>query len=123
MKKLSMLGVVVGGAFLCAAPISLDWSPAKLGLSVETAQARIGRPLTPFSVAGVNRRMNRRAYYGGYGGYYGQAYAQQPYYEQVYAQQPYYAGQAYASSYRPLYNYAPAYGGYVPGYRYGWQRW
>jgi hypothetical protein len=173
MKKLSMLGVVVGGAFLCAAPISLDWSPAKLGLSVETAQARIGRPLTPFSVAGVNRRMNRRAYYGGYGGYYGQAYAQQPYYEQVYAQQPYdeqayaqqpyyeqvyaqqpyyeqvngqqpyneqayaqqpyyeqvyaqqpyYVGQAYASSYRPLYNYAPAYGGYVPGYRYGWQRW
>jgi hypothetical protein len=143
MKKLSMLGVVVGGAFLCAAPISLDWSPAKLGLSVETAQARIGRPLTPFSVAGVNRRMNRRAYYGGYGGYYGQAYAQQPYYEQVYAQQPYdeqayaqqpyyeqvyaqqpyYAGLAYASSYRPLYNYAPAYGGYVPGYRYGWQRW
>jgi hypothetical protein len=65
MKKVSMLGIVAGAALLCAAPISLHWSPAKeLGLSVDTAQARIGRPLTPMSVAGVNRRMHRRAYYG-----------------------------------------------------------
>jgi hypothetical protein len=72
MRKLSMLGMIVGASFLCAAPISLHWSPAKqLGLSVDTAQARIGRPLTPFSIAGVHRRMYRRAYYGGYGGYYG----------------------------------------------------
>jgi hypothetical protein len=61
--------------------------------------------------------------------YAGQAYAQpyvgevyaQPYAGQVYAQP--YAGEVYASSYHRLYNYAPAYGGYVPGYRYGWQRW
>jgi hypothetical protein len=33
-------------------------------LSVDTADARVGRPLTPMSVAGVNRRVNRRAYYG-----------------------------------------------------------
>ena len=68
MKKLSTLGMITGAALLCAAPISLHWSPAKeLGLSVDTAQARIGRPLTPMSVAGVNRRMNRRAYaYGAY---------------------------------------------------------
>ena len=65
MKKLTVLGVVVAAAVLCAAPLSLHWSPAKtLSLSVDTASARIGRPLTPMSVAGVNRRVNRRAYYG-----------------------------------------------------------
>lgn len=60
---------------LCAAPVSLRLSPAgQLSLSVDTASAVIGRPLTPMSVAGVNRRAHRRAYrhqyYGyGYGGY------------------------------------------------------
>ena len=89
MTKLSMLSTVVGATLLCAAPISLHWSPTKqLDVSLDTAQARIGRPLTPFSVAGVNRRMNRRAYYGGYGGYYGYhrpyyAYAR-PYYHRGY---------------------------------------
>jgi hypothetical protein len=72
MKKLSMLGMVGGAALLCAAPVSLHWSPAKqFGWSLDTAQARIGRPLTPMSVAGVNRRMHRRAYYGSYGANYG----------------------------------------------------
>jgi hypothetical protein len=90
MKKLSMLGMIAGAALLCAAPISLHWSPTKqFGWSLDTAQARIGRPLTPFSVAGVNRRMNRRAYYGAYGTYYGgyhhpyYAYAR-PYYHRGY---------------------------------------
>ena len=65
MKKLTVLGVVVAAAVLCAAPLSPHWSPAKtLSLSVDTASARLGRPLTPMSVAGVNRRVNRRAYYG-----------------------------------------------------------
>src|SRR5262249_56825196 len=36
-----------------------------VSLSVESAQARVGRPLTPVSVAGVARRQTRRAY--GYG--------------------------------------------------------
>jgi hypothetical protein len=31
---------------------------------VSQADARVGRPLTPMSVAGVARRTNRRAYYG-----------------------------------------------------------
>ena len=58
----------IAASLLCAAPISLHWSPTQAPqFSVDGAQARIGRPLTPFSVAGVNRRMNRRAYYGGYG--------------------------------------------------------
>ena len=66
MKKLSLLGATLGAALLCAAvPYSLSWSPAKtLSLSVDTADARIGRPLTPMSVAGVNRRVHRRAYVG-----------------------------------------------------------
>jgi len=65
MNKLMLLGVVLGATFLSAAPISFQWSSARLGLiSVDTAQARIGRPGTPMSVAGVNRRINRRGYYG-----------------------------------------------------------
>jgi hypothetical protein len=65
MKKLSALATVVVAALLCSAPVTLHWSPAKtLSLSVDTADARVGRPLTPMSVAGVNRRVNRRAYYG-----------------------------------------------------------
>jgi hypothetical protein len=67
MKKLTLLGVVLSGALLAAAPVSLHWSPAKtlsLSLSLDKAEARVGRPLTPGSVAGVNRRVHRRAYYG-----------------------------------------------------------
>ena len=65
MSRLSALGTLVTAVLLCAAPFSLHWSPAKtLSLSVDSADARIGRPLTPGSVAGVNRRVHRRAYYG-----------------------------------------------------------
>jgi len=65
MKSLSALGMIAAATLFCAAPLSLHWSPAKsLSLSVDTADARVGRPLTPMSVAGVNRRVHRRAYYG-----------------------------------------------------------
>jgi len=65
MKKLSLLGVTLSAALLAAAPFSIQWSTAKiLTVSLNTADARIGRPLTPGSVAGVNRRVHRRAYYG-----------------------------------------------------------
>src|SRR4030095_10789754 len=78
MKKISVIGAtLVAAAVLCAAPISLHLSQDKgLSLSVDKARARIGRPLTPGSVAGVHRRYERRAYRrGSYGhGYYGQAY-------------------------------------------------
>jgi hypothetical protein len=49
--------------------LSVDWSgPGGVSLSVENAQARVGRPLTPVSVAGVARRQYRRGAYGyGYG--------------------------------------------------------
>ena len=72
---------------LCAAPISLHLSQDKgMSLSADKAQARIGRPLTPGSVAGVHRRYERRAYRRGYygqgsygrGGYYGSSQAAAP---------------------------------------------
>jgi hypothetical protein len=63
MKRLSALGMTAAAAFFCAAPLSLHWSPTKTpSLSVDTADARVGRPLTPMSVAGVNRRAMRRTY-------------------------------------------------------------
>ena len=76
MKNISVIGAtLVAAAVLCAAPISLHQSQDKgLSLSVDKALARIGRPLTPGSVAGVHRRYERRAYRGGYYGHgnYGQ---------------------------------------------------
>ena len=80
MKKLSVIGAtLVGALVLCAAPIALQQSQDKgLSLSLDKAQARIGRPLTPGSVAGVHRRVERRAYrrgyYGGGYGHYGYGY-------------------------------------------------
>jgi hypothetical protein len=41
-----------------------NFSPTASSSFVSQADARVGRPLTPMSVAGVNRRQNRRAYYG-----------------------------------------------------------
>jgi hypothetical protein len=93
--------------FACATMLSIDWTEQKgVSLSVESAQARVGRPLTPVSVAGVARRQGRRAAIGaaaigaaavGAGvvgaGYYG---ATAPYYGSggPYA---YYGGQDYAT--------------------------
>jgi hypothetical protein len=62
MKKLSTLGIIVGAALLTATPFSVQWSQKNVTLSLDSADARIGRPLTPGSIAGVNRRVHRRAY-------------------------------------------------------------
>jgi hypothetical protein len=65
MNKLTLLSVALGAALLAVAPFSLTWSPTKaLSVSLDKAEARVGRPLTPGSVAGVNRRVHRRAHYG-----------------------------------------------------------
>jgi hypothetical protein len=67
MNRVRILGVACGAALLCALPVSIEWSQTKApSLALESAQARIGRPATPLSVAGVNRRVHRRAYYGAY---------------------------------------------------------
>ena len=69
MKQVSLTKAAIATAtFACAALLSFGWSEQRgLSLSVESAEARVGRPLTPVSVAGVARRQNRRAAYG-YGG-------------------------------------------------------
>src|SRR6516165_828769 len=70
MKQMSIGKVAIATAtFACTALLSVGWSEQRgVSLGVESAQARIGRPLTPFSVAGVARRQYRRAAYGyGYG--------------------------------------------------------
>ncbi len=82
-KKLSL----AASAFAFAALFSFSWSEQRISLSIEGAEARVGRPLTPVSVAGVARRQYRRAaigtaaavgagaaYYGGAGYYAGSPY-------------------------------------------------
>ena len=62
-----MKWAIAGSTVVCATLFSFGWSEQHgASLSVESVQARVGRPLTPVSVAGVARRQNRRAaYYGG----------------------------------------------------------
>jgi hypothetical protein len=75
MKKSSIVPCLLGAAILSAAPVSLQWSPVKaLSLSVDSASARVGRPLTPVSVAGVARRTTRRHVYYGAQAYHPHAY-------------------------------------------------
>jgi BA14K-like protein len=104
MRNLILIGTtVIGATILSAAPYSVKWSAEKqspqhsLSVSLDTANAVIGRPLTPGSVAGVHRRVGRRTarrgYYGaaaaagaiGAGAYYG-GYGSNQYYD-------YYQGQ------------------------------
>jgi hypothetical protein len=62
--SLTKIAIAVS-TFACAGVLSIGWSEQRgVALSVDEAQARVGRPLTPVSVAGVARRQNRRAVYG-----------------------------------------------------------
>ena len=64
-RNAKLLGLIVTAMLLTAAPLSPHYSSAKvLSVSLDRAEARVGRPLTPMSVAGVHRRAHRRAYYG-----------------------------------------------------------
>ena len=58
MKKISVIGAtLLGAAVLVATPVSLhQYRDTGLSLSVDKAQAVIGRPLSAGSVAGVHRR-------------------------------------------------------------------
>ena len=117
MKVVTVGATALFACVLCATPLSLRLSPeGNVSLSMDSASAVIGRPLTPFSVAGVHRRAERHAYrrgYYGYGAYYNP-------YRYGYAYQPY---SYYGSGYR---TYQPRYGyGYQPwsGYGYAYQPW
>jgi hypothetical protein len=64
-RNVKLLGLLVTAALMTGIPASVQYSPTEmLSVSLDRAEARIGRPLTPGSVAGVNRRVHRRAYYG-----------------------------------------------------------
>jgi hypothetical protein len=53
---------IAASAFACAALLSFSWSEqGGISISIKSAQARVGRPLTPMSAAGV---ATRRAVYG-----------------------------------------------------------
>ena len=140
MKSVTTFGIISAAVF-CAAPLSVHWSPAKSpSLSVDTADARVGRPLTPMSVAGVNRRVHRRAYYGaaagaaavgtlaagaasahGYGYGYDNGYADNAHVDNGYVDNGYAApvadlgAPAYGYGYGG-YSYAPVYGYAAPAY-------
>jgi hypothetical protein len=66
MTKIRWTKIAIAiSTFAGAALLSFGWSEQRgVSFSVESAQARVGRPLTPVSVAGVARRQNRRAAYG-----------------------------------------------------------
>jgi hypothetical protein len=65
MKQNLRKVTLAASTFLFAGLFSFGWSEQSgFSLSVEKAEARVGRPLTPVSVAGVARRQNRRAGYG-----------------------------------------------------------
>jgi hypothetical protein len=133
MSKLVTAGVTaLCACILCAVPFSVSFSPrGSVSLSLDRAAAVIGRPLTPFSIAGVHRRAARRAYwsgaygyggaYGGYGAYGYGAYRPWRYGYGTY--QPGYYGYGYGT-YQPSY-YGYGYGTYrhrYYGYGYGTYR-
>jgi hypothetical protein len=65
MKQNLRKGTLAASTFAFAALFSFGWSQQSgVSLSVEKAEARVGRPLTPMSVAGVARRQHRRAAIG-----------------------------------------------------------
>jgi len=66
MKTISPRQAILASAVLVAGVLtSVQWQGDRVTVSVDTAQARVGRPLTPVSVAGVARRTTRRAVVGG----------------------------------------------------------
>ena len=114
MKKLSMLGIIAGAMLLTAAPFSLQWSQGNVALSLDSADARVGRPLTATSVAGVSRRAYRRAYrsaaYASAAGYGNGLYSG-------------YSSPAYSSYYLPYgTSYAAPYGIYASSYAIAYER-
>ena len=60
MKQLRTLGIIGGAALLIAAPFSLQWSHKNVALSLDSAEARTGRPHTARR-AGVSLRVHRWA--------------------------------------------------------------
>lgn len=65
MTMPSRKAVILLGAAAFLAALSLDDHWTRSGPQLSSAEARVGRPLTPMSYAGVARRTTRRAVVGG----------------------------------------------------------
>lgn len=62
MKRILLVATTLG----CGIFGTIEWSRDNgLAISIQSAEARVGRPATPVSVAGVARRQTRRAVVGG----------------------------------------------------------
>ncbi|MFZ0790105.1 MAG: hypothetical protein WAM94_10835 [Chromatiaceae bacterium] len=57
-KRRDLRSIALGAGLIAAALIVDGWLP--IGVFVGEAEARVGRPMTPASVAGVARRTTRR---------------------------------------------------------------
>ena len=65
MKAALIRTAIATSTVACVALLSFSWSEQRgVSLGVESAQARIDRPSTPLSVAGVARRQSRRSVSG-----------------------------------------------------------
>ena len=65
MKQFGVMRMlIVAAAFGCGFG-SFESAQDSFALSIQSAEARVGRPATPVSVAGVARRQTRRAVVGG----------------------------------------------------------
>jgi hypothetical protein len=104
MKKVTLLAIVVGALVLSVAPVSVQWTPKKVGLYVDKAEAQYYRR----HYRRAYRRAYRRSYYGGYHGYGYPAYS--------------YGYPAYSYGY-PAYSYGYPYGGVGLGIGIGFGRW
>src|SRR5437764_74210 len=62
---LALKRTAIATSLACVALLSFSWSEQRgVSLGIESAQARIDRPSTPLSVAGVARRQYRRSVSG-----------------------------------------------------------
>lgn len=66
MKCISARSWLIAAVVVCATATSVQWSrEGGYSVSIDQAEARVGRPATPVSAAGVARRTTRRAVVGG----------------------------------------------------------
>jgi hypothetical protein len=61
MRKVGLFGAtIVAAALLSATPFSITATQKSVTLSQDQASAKVGKPLSAGSVAGVHRRQERR---------------------------------------------------------------
>jgi hypothetical protein len=60
MSKKVVIAIIVGIVMLGGIHVMEQFSNSEVDIFTSTAHARVGRPVTPVSVAGVARRTSRR---------------------------------------------------------------